>query len=457
MAAKKKAKKTKQTGKKKAAKKSSTAKVTDKGGRRRTAKKRGDTKKGTKKGARRTQAPTASAAAGSDASGAKPLAGSSAQARGRKAKAEKARLDRLTLHAIEGTARSILRATERRQKPELKFPVRSLSNVRYDARKGYFEIGRSRKSRTLTYNTAKGFAQTLKLMSLSKYMVETDDFATKRDAYYQSKNWGPAMFNKQEESDTVMDDIEAMFALDGVTREQLRFYPEEHGGAVSGQLIVIDRDYETGEEIRIDCTRFGSGAYTIPHSVEQLRFETDAKFILAIETGGMFQRLASHKFWRRERCILVSMGGVPTRATRRFIRRLSDEKKIPVYAFVDCDPYGISNIYRTLKVGSGNAAHINKFFCVPQARFLGVQPQDIIDFKLENATHKLQEVDIKRAKDALKNDPFFRHHKAWQKALNQMLSMGVRAEQQALTKWGLNYVIEEYLPRKLANPQAFLP
>jgi hypothetical protein len=38
-----------------------------------------------------------------------------------------------------------------------------------------------------------------------------------------------------------------------------------------------------------------------------------------------------------------------------------------------------------------------------------------------------------------------------------MLQMGVRAEQQALAKWGLNYVIDEYLPRKLANEKAFLP
>ena len=66
---------------------------------------------------------------------------------------------------------------------------------------------------------------------------------------------------------------------------------------------------------------------------------------------------------------------------------------------------GIANIYRTL--GPGNMAHINRFFCVPQAQFLGVTPQDIIDFKLQDATHKLQDVDVKRAKDALKNDPFF--------------------------------------------------
>jgi DNA topoisomerase-6 subunit A len=35
--------------------------------------------------------------------------------------------------------------------------------------------------------------------------------------------------------------------------------------------------------------------------------------------------------------------------------------------------------------------------------------------------------------------------------------MGVRAEQQALAKWGLNYVIDEYLPRKLADESGFLP
>jgi len=35
--------------------------------------------------------------------------------------------------------------------------------------------------------------------------------------------------------------------------------------------------------------------------------------------------------------------------------------------------------------------------------------------------------------------------------------MGVRAEQQALAKWGLNFVIEEYLPRKLKAKASFLP
>jgi DNA topoisomerase-6 subunit A len=365
------------------------------------------------------------------------------------------RLDQNILKLIQGTAEDIHKKVLKRAKPDIKLPVRSLSNVSYSSQTGYFRLGKQRKIRTLTVSTVKTFAQTLRMMALSKELVETNDFATKRDAYYQSKNWGEAGFAEQTESDTVMDDIEAMFSMHKMSREQLRFVPDEHGGAVAGELIVYDPDMETGRIERIDCTRFGSGAYSIPSSVEHLSFETKAKFVLVIETGGMFQRLQSHKFWQKAKCILVSMGGVPTRATRRFVRKLSDEAKIPVYAFVDCDPYGISNIYRTLKVGSGNAAHINQFFCVPKARFLGVTPQDIVDYKLP--THPLKEVDIKRAKDALKNDPFFRSHGTWTKAITQLLTMGVRAEQQALAKWGLNYVIDEYLPRKIKKKDHFLP
>ena len=339
-----------------------------------------------------------------------------------------------------------------RRAPALKFPVRSLSNVVYRPSDGFFRMRGKKKERTLTVGTVKTFAQTLRMMSLSKQLVESDDIATKREAYYVSKNWDECRFKEQPESDTVMEDVEALF---GVNREQLGFIPEEKGGDVAGQLVVIDHDRETGEELRIDCTRFGSGAYSIPISVEDLRFRTNAKFILAIETAGMFQRLVKHAYWRSAQCILVSLGGVPTRACRRFIRRLADDCKLPVYVFVDGDPYGYSNIYRTLKVGSGNAAHLNEFFCVPQARFLGVTPQDITDYELP--THPLKDVDIKRAKDALKNDPFIGHHKPWQKALQQLVKMGVRVEQQALAKHGLNYVIEEYLPRKLADPKRFLP
>jgi len=291
---------------------------------------------------------------------------------------------------IKSVSKRIYTEILKEEKPEVSMPLRSLQNVTYDEKEGYFQLDNKFKSRTLTASTVKTFAQTLKMMALSKTLVETDDIATKRETYYVSKNWGDARFKEQVESDTVMDDIEAMFM---VNREQMGFVPEEKGGDIAGKLVVIDKDPETGKEIRIDCTKFGSGAYSIPISVEHLKFETNAKFILAIETAGMFQRLVKHTYWKTANCILVSMGGVPTRACRRFVRRLSDERKLPVYVFTDGDPYGFLNIYRTFKVGSGNAAHINKYFCVPNAKFFGITTQDIIDYKLP--THPLKEVDIR--------------------------------------------------------------
>jgi DNA topoisomerase-6 subunit A len=356
------------------------------------------------------------------------------------------------LKSIRENAKQIHAKILKRQKPSMRMPIRALNNVRYRPKEGFLEISNRKKERTLTVGTVKTFAQTLRMMALSKNLIETDDIASKREAYYISKNWREAAFHEQPESDTVMDDIEAML---GVNREQLGFIPEEKGGEVAGKLIVVDKDTDTGKTLKIDCTRFGSGAYSIPIAVEHLGFESKAKFILAIETAGMFQRLVKHNYWKRANCILISMGGVPTRACRRFIRRLSDELNIPVYAFVDGDPYGICNIYRTLKVGSGNAAHMNKFFCVPRARFLGVTPQDILDYDLP--THELKPVDIKRAEDALKNDPFIKHHKPWQEALAQMLQLGQRVEQQAFAKHGLNYVIDTYLPDKLGATKKFLP
>lgn len=355
---------------------------------------------------------------------------------------------------IDKVATEVYDDIQRTRKPEMSFPIRALSNVKYDPKKGFFEMIGRRATRTLTYNTVKTFAQSVRLLAVTKNdLLLKNDIAGKREVYYNAKSWGECRFEEQPESDALLDDMEAM--LD-VNREQLGYIPEERGGDVTGPLTVIDQDPESGEDILINCARLGTGAWSIPSQVEHMRFQTKAKFILAVETSSLFQRLVHHRYWETANCILISMSGVPTRACRRFIRRLADDQKLPVLAFTDGDPYGYGNIYRTLKVGSGQSAHINKFFCVPQAQYLGVTPQDIIDYDLEDATHPLEEVDIKRANDLLKNDPFIKHHKPWQDSIAQMLKMGVRIEQQAFAKHGLNYVLEDYLPDKLKK-KTFLP
>ena len=110
-------------------------------------------------------------------------------------------LDNKTITLIESIAGEVRANINDGKLPDIKLPVRSLDNVTYDEGKGYFELGDARKTRSLTVSTARSFAQTLRLMATSRSMVEHDDFATKREVYYISKNWGDCRFDEQAESD----------------------------------------------------------------------------------------------------------------------------------------------------------------------------------------------------------------------------------------------------------------
>ena len=156
-------------------------------------------------------------------------------------------MDKSTEKMIVEAAEKLYKEILRREVPMLDFPMRSLENVTYDKKKGFFEIGDRVVERTLSYNTIKTFAQTVRMMALSHEIVKKNDMATKREAYYVSKNWGDARFTEQPESDTIMDDIEAHFRLN---REKLGFIPEEKGGDIVGKLVVIDQDPNTGEFVR---------------------------------------------------------------------------------------------------------------------------------------------------------------------------------------------------------------
>ena len=69
---------------------------------------------------------------------------------GSKIAQEKARLDRLTVELICNTAKDVHRVILKGEQPDLTFPVRSLKNVSYSTKRGYFEIGKQKKIRTLT-------------------------------------------------------------------------------------------------------------------------------------------------------------------------------------------------------------------------------------------------------------------------------------------------------------------
>lgn len=350
---------------------------------------------------------------------------------------------------IEECVRTMYKRVNDGKKPRLKIPKRTLSNVIYDTKEQYLKLGGKKTTRTLNYNIIKSFVQTIFMLRLCKELSESNEKASKRELYYIFYGYGDAAFQDQPSSDKILDDVEAMFS---VTREMLGVYPEERGGAVAGNLTVIDKD-KKGKDIEIDCGNFGSGAYSVPVYVEDLSFKTKAEFILVVETAGLFQRLNNNEFAQDNNCIMITTGGMPTRASRRFIRRLSDDKDMDVYVLNDSDPWGFT-IYRVLKVGSASSAHVNDHMSVPRAVFMGVTPADIKKYDLP--THPLGEKGEKKIDNMLKDDPYIKKHKDWQKALKKMKKMGVRCEQQSFAKYGLNHVIDTYLPEKLADKSSFL-
>jgi len=99
--------------------------------------------------------------------------------------------------------------------------------------------------------------------------------------------------------------------------------------------------------------------------------------------------------------------------------------------------------------GSAKLAYINHELAVPDAKYIGVTASDIINYKLP--TDKLRELDITRLKQ-LQKDPRY-NTQFWQDEIKKMLEIGKKAEQQAVSKYGLDYGVKEYLPAKLKEAE----
>ena len=72
---------------------------------------------------------------------------------------------------IAGEARGVYERIRQRSKPQMKLPIRSLANVRYRPQAGYFQLNGRSKVRTMTVGTVKTFAQSLKMMAMSKELI----------------------------------------------------------------------------------------------------------------------------------------------------------------------------------------------------------------------------------------------------------------------------------------------
>jgi DNA topoisomerase-6 subunit A len=346
---------------------------------------------------------------------------------------------------LEGIAAKVYTDFTQVKVPFYLVPARTKSNIVFNEKARVWKYGDSQTVRSAkTQDGAYAILRTMYSIDFIKEMIDQSKSSTLREMYYISEGWGLAKFHTQDESDHLMEDLEVV-TLD--MREDFKLRPEEDGARVIGD-ITIEETVRSGNKRTINCRDdVGDAGYTVPYNVEKDRIKflkNKCKFIVALETGGMFDRLVENGFDTDFDALLVHLKGQPARSTRRLIKRLNEECNLPVICFTDGDPWSF-RIYASVAYGAIKTAHISEYLATPAAEFLGITSSDIVNYELPTDT--LNDQDIRALKAEL-NDPRF-NTQFWKNEIRLMLEMGKKSEQQALAKYGLDFVTDTYLPEKL--------
>ena len=356
--------------------------------------------------------------------------------------------DKKTLKSIVGMGDRVVKIAGLSRAPHLDIPSRSLSNVKFNKSKRFIEMGKGTNKRELfNLSQAKSYMQTMLVASGCKQLIEQGKSTSIRGMYYLLKHTiegtKEETFNEQSECDPVIEDVEVSL---NALREELHVYASNRGSIV-GNLVFDD----SGDEI--DCSRMGSGGYTIPSICEPdiIQFKKcEADFILHVEKDTVWRRFNEDKFWRTHNCILTHGGGQPPRGVRRLLHRMHHELELPVYCLLDNDPWGYY-IYSVIKQGSINLAYESRRMAIPGAKFMGLRSKDYDRCELTpSVTIKLSDQDIKRAKQ-IASYPWFKDKKPWQKEIQTMLKNGFKLEVEALISKDISYVTDQYVPDRLED------
>ena len=344
-------------------------------------------------------------------------------------------------------ARSIYEQLDHGEIPRMRLPLRTKQNIAFQMREGVWRLGRALGTRSARkLDGALMLLRTFYLVDFINEMAADRKTSTLRELYYISEGWEEAKFHSEDESNLLIEDLEVLCER---LREDFRLHPEENGASVIGDLTIRERNRK-GIVKKINCRDdVGDGGYALPFNVEKEKITleaTGAKFVIAIECGGMVDRLAENGFDEENDAILLHLKGQPARSTRRFLKRLNTELHLPVVVFTDGDPWSF-RIFASVAFGAIKTAHISHYLATPSAEFLGVTASDIENYKLPS--DKLSDQDV-RALQAELSDPRFKTAE-WRSEIELMLKNGKKAEQQSLAKYGLNYVTDTYLPEKLGE------
>jgi DNA topoisomerase-6 subunit A len=322
--------------------------------------------------------------------------------------------------------------------PAIDMPSRSTENITYDRKLRQFILGDRRVRRSArNIRHLKPFTQLVWTAFFSNELSSQRKTSTLRDVYYSAQAY-EMTFKDQQESNNIITDLETIL---GLSREDFNIFPEERS-AVFGDLTIeyTVPGYE-GKTLSLDS--HPDGVLIGPALTSSEFVKTTADKVIAIEKGGLFTRFIEENVHKKYNALLVLTAGQAPRATRHFIRRLNGELKLPVYILTDGDPWGM-HIAMVIISGSANAAHLRELN-TPDAKWSGVWATDIVNYKLP--TDPLDEVDMKRLSE-LERDPRY-VDPLWRREIKTFMKIRRKAEQEAFSRYGLTYIVDEYLPSKL--------
>jgi DNA topoisomerase-6 subunit A len=323
--------------------------------------------------------------------------------------------------------------------PSISMPSRSTENIHYDPQTRQFVLGDRRVKRSArNIRHVKPFTQLTWAALFSHELSSQRKTSTLRDVYYSAQAY-EMTFKDQQESNNIVTDLETVL---GFSREDFNIFPEERS-AVFGDL-TIEYTVPGYEGKKLNLTSHPDGVLIGPALTSSEFVKTTADKVIAIEKGGLFTRFIEENVHKKFNSLLVLTAGQAPRATRHFIRRLNEELKLPVYVFTDGDPWGM-HIAMVIISGSANAAHLRELN-TPDARWSGVWATDIVNYKLP--TDPLDEIDMKRLYE-LQKDPRYKEDPLWQREIKTFMKIRKKAEQEAFSRYGLTYIVDEYLPAKL--------
>ncbi|MFA5571962.1 MAG: DNA topoisomerase IV subunit A [Candidatus Bathyarchaeia archaeon] len=343
------------------------------------------------------------------------------------------------INELKSFGSSIYKQLDQGTFPTVTMPSRSTENINYDPVTRQFILGEKSVGRsTRNIRHIKPFTQLAWVAMFSNQLTSQRKTSTLRDVYYSAQAF-EMTFQNQQESNNIITDLET---LTGYAREDFSIFPEERS-AIFGDL-EIGYTVPGYEGKTVNLTSHPDGVLIGPAVTSSEFIKTSADKVIAIEKGALFTRFIEESVHSKHKSLLISCGGQAPRQTRSFIRRLHDELNLPVYILTDGDPWGM-HIAQVIISGSANAAHLRDLN-TPDAVWSGVWATDIVDYKLP--TDALDEVDIKRLTE-LQKDPRYQNDPIWQREIKIFQKIKRKTELEAFSRYGLTYIVDEYLPTKL--------